>query len=541
MKKIFQTAGIVLLASLAASCIRHDIDNTYSRSRSVMEISASAASVVLDGNAPDAVALTVSWTPAYDYGDDFVMTYEYAVDVPTSKASALSEYEDDGIFTRSYTNQELQDMLTGHFGQSTSTRAQLRFNVTASYSGPRIVIPDMSTVVVDVKTFGPVQFAADKVWLGGSAAGSTPVELQSSNGTVYTWQGSLSAGKVNFPVEYGGDSNTIVPASGQDTAVTGEAQAAVAKEGAQDAGWLIAAADSYRVTLNFGTQTVTVIPTSQIFEVDKIFLGGSAAPAEETEVAPTLENPAVFAWHGELKAGNLYLPVLFEEATTLSIVPAGDVHEIADGQAVGFGQALTATAAGSRYWTIAADGVYRIVVDTDAKTISIWSPDTDPKNKTVSYNNTVAGINPYTQEVTELWMWGGFNANDHDADLKTGFQRQYTLQQSAANPYVFVYFGDTLPRKTGNYNSKNKETGDTSGAGWLTFLVSSIENNVYAYGSTAEAVRNSYTGTVAPALGQVETIVGGQSHNRYAYFVIPEGANYVEVDIEKNTVQFDKR
>ena len=119
--------------------------------------------------------------------------------------------------------------------------------------------------------------------------------------------------------------------------------------------------------------------------------------------------------------------------------------------------------------------------------------------------------------------------------------KKYTLQQSAANPYVFVYFGETLPRKTGNYNSKNKETGATFGAGWLTFLVSNIENNVYAYGSTAEAQRNSYTGTVEPALGESSTIVGGQSHNRYAYFVIPEGANYVEVDIDKMTVVFDKR
>ena len=284
-----------------------------------------------------------------------------------------------------------------------------------------------------------------------------------------------------------------------------------------------------------------MIPASQIFEVDKIYLGGSAAPDTEIEVEPTLENPAVYAYHGELKAGNLWLPVLFEEATTLSIVPEGSSHDLSDGLAAGFSQTLTATGTAGKYWTIPEDGIYRIVVDTDAKTITIWSPATDPKNKEVSYNNTVDGINPYTQEVTELWMWGGFNGNNHGSDLKTGFERQYTLKQSAANPYVFVYYGAELPRKSGNYNSKNQDTGETSGAAWLTFLVSSIENNVYAYGSTAAAVRNSYTGTVAPALGESTGIVGGQSHNRYAYFVIPEGANYVEVDIDQMTVVFDKR
>ena len=542
MKKVFIAMAAALLALGACTgCMKHNIDNSYSKSNSIMEITASAASIVLDESKPDDVALTVTWTPAFDYGDDYVMTYEYSIEVPTSKASALTEFEDDGVFTRSYTHKELQDMLTGHFAQETRKKGQLKFSIAATYSGPRVVLPDMSSVTIDVKTWGPVKFAADKIFIEGSALEGRPA--LAASGSVYTWQGSLSQGKFNLPIEYDGESNSIIPASGTDTAVSGDAQAAQAVEGASQVGWTIAAADNYRVTLNLAAQTVTVIPTSQIFEVEKIFLGGTAVPGEdEVEVAPTLENPAVYAYHGALKAGNLFLPVLFDEATTLSIVPAGDNHAISDGTPVSFGQALTAAAPITKYWTIEADGVYRIVVDTDAKTIIIYSPATDPKNKEVSYNNTVEGINPYTQEVTELWMWGGFNAAGKDADqAKAGFMKKYTLQQSAANPYVFVYFGETLPRKTGSYNSKNKETGATSGAGWLTFLVSNIENNVYAYGSTAEAQRNSYTGTVEPALGESSTIVGGQSHNRYAYFVIPEGANYVEVDIDKMTVVFDKR
>ena len=172
-------------------------------------------------------------------------------------------------------------------------------------------------------------------------------------------------------------------------------------------------------------------------------------------------------------------------------------------------------------------------MDTDAKTIKIYSPATDPKNKEVTFNNTVDKINPFTQEVTELWMWGGFNAMDKDSDLKAGFQRKYTLKQSLANPYVFVYFGEALPRKTGNYNSKNSVTGATSGAAWLTFLVTSLENNVYAFGSTADAKRNDHTGTVEPALGETVDGIGSQGDHRYSYFVIPEGANCVIVDISE--------
>lgn len=66
-------------------------------------------------------------------------------------------------------------------------------------------------------------------------------------------------------------------------------------------------------------------------------------------------------------------------------------------------------------------------------------------------------------------------------------------------------------------------------------------NNVYAYGSTADAKRNSKTGAVECTLGEKSTAVAGQSDNRYALFLIPEGANYVEVDIQNLTVLFDKR
>ena len=541
MKKII-IISLAVAAAVLMGCQRHQLDNEKSNSNLEMQISASVPSVVLDESRPDDVAVTVTWTPAHNYGDDFLMTYEYAVDVTTSKAAALKEYEDDGIFTRSYTHKDLQDMITGHFEVGTRKRCLLRFSVSATYSGPRVVIPDQSSVIIEVKTYGAYQFAADKVFISGTAIGANPVELAPKTSGVYVYQAPLSAGKFNFPIEFEGDNNLIVPATISDTAVSGEAQPAAVTGSDATASWIVDEADNYRVTLNFNNQTVTVVPTSQIFEVDKIYIAGTAVGDEQMEILPTLENSGVFAFRDELKAGNLYFPVEYEEAVNFAIVPGTDTHGIADGQAEAFGQALVSQT-GNKYWTIETDGVYRIVIDTDARTIAIYSATTDMPNKIVSYNNTVEGINPFAQEVKDLlWMWGGFNAAEKDADqAKAGFQKKWTLKQSLANPYVFVYKGEELPRKSGNYNSPNAETGATNGPAWLTFLVSNIENNVYAYGSTADAQRNHHTGTVEPALGETSTIVGGQSHNRYAYFVIPEGCNYVEVNIDAMTVVFDKR
>jgi len=547
MKNIFRTVPFLLagaaLCGVAASC-QQKIDNEYSRHNFSIKITASSEDIVLDESKPDETALTISWTPASEYGDDYTTTYLYTVEHATSTASGVKEYEDEGNFTRSYTNKELQDMLIGRFGQLTSTRSGLKFTITASFEGPRLIIPDEASVTVSVKTYGAKQFAADKVWLGGSVvAENVELTANAGNPALYVWQGNLKAGELNFPVVYGDESNLIVPATDGQTVTGTDAMDAKIVDATEGGGWQITTPDAYRVTLNFTTKTVAVVPVSSIIEIDKIYLAGTAAPAEETEVTKCLEKDGLYAFRGELKAGTLWFPIEFEQARTVAIVSKS---EFADGTAVPFSQTATSGAA-AKAWNIPADGTYRVVIDTEAKTVTIYSAATDLKNISVSYNNTEEKINPYTQEVTMLWMWGGGLGWDNDPGMKTGFQSKYTLKQSLADPAVFVYLGDAIPRKT-NVDANN-QTGENKGkaiTGHIQFFVSNIQNNVWAYGSSAAAKRNQYSGYVNCELGKTYDSVGGQSDNRYAYHIVPEGANCVIVTIDRNdntkaTVKFEQR
>ena len=217
MKNIFRTVSFLLvgaaLCSAAVSC-QQKIDNEYSRHNFSIEMRASSEAIVLDESKPDETALTISWTPAAEYGDDYTTTYLYTVEHTTSTASGVKEYEDEGNFTRSYTNKELQDMLIGRFGQLTSTRSGLKFTITASFEGPKLIIPDEASVMVSVKTYGAKQFAADKVWLGGSVvAENVELTANANNPALYVWQGNLKAGDLNFPVVFGDENNLIVPAA----------------------------------------------------------------------------------------------------------------------------------------------------------------------------------------------------------------------------------------------------------------------------------------------------------------------------------------
>ena len=508
MKTIYKISALAAASiALLSGCTR-EVDNSYSRFPSVMQMTASSQSVVLDESAPDEVALRIEWTAAADYGDDFIMTYKYEWNLTESKVSAKSEYEDMGIFVREYTNAELQEIMMTDFGYKTSTWGTMQFSATATYEGGnRIILPDQASVKVRVKTYGEKQFAAEKVYIGGTAVPEGRIEFvpSSGNASVYVWNGSLNAGRVNFPVIYGDEENVIIPAGGKDIAASGEAMEAAIADWTETApGWTVASSEPYRVTLNMDSRTVTIIPQSSILEFDKIYLGGTAA-VEGTIVTQTLENENLYAWYGPLGAGQLYFPVEFEGEKNSVFVPSANSTELHDGQADAFASASTASAAG-RCWTIPADGYYRIILNVETRTVTIYSEATDVKNKVILFKRTSGTANDNCQEeVTRLWIFG---ANVYYSGSKPKGE-PYVLEQSLANPRLFVYKGETL---------KDDK---------IKFLASDNWNNEYAFGSgsTRDMIAK-------PAIGDTYTpLYGGQGNNRYAWFQIPAGTNYIEVYI----------
>jgi len=539
--KYAKMLGSAVLVLLLASC-NQEIDNWLSRNHSDMQFSDIPEYIKLDEDHPDDVALNFSWCAAHDYGNDYITVYKYQFSVDGSAAEDIVEYEDDGKFSRSYTNAEMQQMLVEHFGQMTSSPCKVIITVTASFEGPQMKVPDVSTASFMVKTYGPKQFLADQIFVDGTAVANGRAELsKSDDDMVYTGTMHLKPGKINFPVIYADEQNAVGPLNADEAITTGDMPCVITDE-AKANSWVITEEDNYRVNINLRAKTVRILAAGALVEADQMFLAGSATGGEQIEVQQTLENENLYAWRGELKAGQLYIPLTFNDAQEMSIVPQdADNHAIADGTSASFALAQT-TKTNQRYWTIPADGTYRIVINVEEKTIIIYSPTTDLKNKTVSYNNTSIGKNPYTQEVVKLWMWGSFNSfaydtgsaencDDQEVKIAVGFQEAYTLKQSLANPNVFVYKGAILPRETATIGSDNPK-------GAVKFCVSNHHNNVYAYGSTADAKRNDHNGFVEVTNSTPQGLVEGQGDNRYAFFLLPENCNFVVVDIEKLTVTF---
>ena len=539
MNKISKALGmtaIIVVSALISSC-SENIDNLLSKNKSQIQLNPSGEYIKLDENNLEGTALTIDWNAAHDFGDEYITTYKYEFQLVGSKADVIKEYEDDGQFLRTYTNKELQDILVNHFGQTTSTVGNVLITVTASFEGPTLVVPDIATANLRIKTYGPKQFFAEKLFIAGTAVGDEKIEISANetNPGLYSWNGPLAPGLINFPIINADENNAIGPETTDTPIMTSDMDAVVSDE-SEAHSWIISEAGNYRITVNMNTHKVKIIEQGAVVEANQIFLAGSAVGTEQIELKQTLENENVYAWRGELMAGSLTIPLLYEGEQNMSIVPQNaNSHDINDGEPTAFGLATTVGTEGKRYWAIPAAGTYRIVVNTDEKTIAIYSTATDMKPKTVSWNNTTLSINPYTQEINVLYMYGTFNAFAHDNGVFTGFQEKFNLIQSAANPYIFVYKGDALP-----HESAKDERGNVI-KGSVKFCTDNQNNNVYAFGSTASAKRNDHNGYIEASLGKPETLVAGQSDNRYAYFIIPDECNYVEVNIDKLTVVFDKK
>ncbi len=536
--KIYKNFGLTftaILTLLFTSCTT-EIDNLFSRNHSEIQLEPSGEYIKLDESKADQTAFTLSWSPAHDFGNEYITTYKYKIQLIGSKADDIEEYEDESHFLRSYTNKEMQDILVNHFGLTTSTVGEVLFTITASFEGPRLIVPDIATATLHFKTYGPKQFAADHLYMGGTAVGSSDVELTCTDvaNKIYTYEGPLVAGSLNFPVTNADEHNAIGPEK-VDEATTLSEMPAIITDRSEAKSWKITEDNTYRVSVNLTKHTVKIIAAGAVVEADQLFLAGTAVGTGQIELGKTLENDNIYAWRGHLKGGSLYVPLTFEGEQQISIVPqVANSHDIEDGIIATFAQTNT-TNVNTRHWTIPSEGDYRIVLDKENKTIAIYSAATDLKPQNVSWNNTTLGINPYKQDVNVLYMYGTFNGFAYDAGSFTGYESKYNLIQSVANPCVFVYKGSALPR-----GSAKDERGN-SVVGSVKFTTDNKNNNVYAFGSTADAKRNEYNGYVNAVIGKSEGLKAGQSDNRYAYFIIPDGCNYVVVDINKLTVTFDKK
>lgn len=246
-----------------------------------------------------------------------------------------------------------------------------------------------------------------------------------------------------------------------------------------------------------------------IFDADKMTVAGTSLNAPE-ELNKTLENTNLYAWVGDLTAGELQIPVELD-GLTYYICPQGD-GTLKDGQP----EAVTMEET-PKSWNISEAGRYRVVINMQSKEVTIYSPETDLQPLKVTFRPNGVETNPETTlEVSDLYAYGG----------GTGWgAKKLNLVQSLADPQVFVYSGAVL-------------------AGDMKFCISNSftvegtsynQNNAYCF--TAPLKEDGSQQNVSVETNKLFQLNGGADRNtRNSYLKIPSKTNFIIFDLRNRTL-----
>lgn len=544
LKKSLKRLLFLTLASCFMVACSDDESVNSLDNRSSLVLTPSAYEIELKEDTPNEVALLLNWTEAEPISSDYYISYLYKLDLANNNFGTntmVREYIDDE-FSKSYTHKELQNLLVSKWKQQPGDLVTLQARIIGSVEGPKFVKPEISTISLKIKMYAEKAFMADHLFMSGTAVGYEDIEIRpmESRPKRYMAICDLTAGNINFPVVWKDENrvNTISPIEAEQQIGDDAMEAKI--KGAENAGhWVIPEEGRYRVIVDFEERTVSIGLASNYIEADKIYISGTCV-SQDLEMTRTIENENQYAFHAELNVGTIYFPILFNGQKDVAIAPeeAGDFN---DGAAMDITTMMTETASLGCHWNIETAGVYRIVVNIEKKKVTIYSQETDPKPKEVVW---VWNNNNITTSIDRVFIWGPYDgwASEPDKGSRgwdTGFTLAHSMEPSLADPYLFIYKGAELPRK----NSIKDKDGNAHPGG-LNFKVGPQSAGCYTFGSTADAIRSTYDGCIDIAESDYKKeqgLVEGQSHNRYAFFSVPVGVNYIELNIKNLTVVFDKK
>ncbi|MBE9598570.1 SusE domain-containing protein [Pedobacter sp. MC2016-24] len=233
-----------------------------------MELKVSSANIALDENNPAKDILTFNWAPARAQSDDHMVSYTTKLDVVGNNfgsSTAIMTYEDDGVFSKSFTSEQLQNWANQKWGIPANKAFTLEFRIVAEWAGgATFEAPEVRTIRVTVQPIKTVVFEADKVFVDGTAVpGPNGIEMPKTleNLNQYAFVLDLEPGELQIPVEFNGKKNYIAAADANTLLKDGTAVDVKMRE--TPFSWKIETAGKYRVVVNMQKATATIYSAAQ--------------------------------------------------------------------------------------------------------------------------------------------------------------------------------------------------------------------------------------------------------------------------------------
>ncbi|NDV59235.1 SusE domain-containing protein [Bacteroides sp. 519] len=258
MKKNRLTMFVAAI-SLLAACDNEikDIPKTEEK----LTLTPSATSIALDADNMQKEIITFNWTAAREMKGEYAVSYTTKLDLVGNNfgsSTVIMNYENDGDFSRGFTSAQLNNWANEKWKQKVNKPFTLEFRVVAEWEGgSTFEAPEVRTVTVEVQPIKVEVFAADHMYIDGSVVDiQTEMQQTVENESQYAWYGELTAGELQIPVDFEGDTYYIVPKDGKSILLDGQPQDVKMQE--TPISWNIPKDGNYRVVVNMEKTAITI-------------------------------------------------------------------------------------------------------------------------------------------------------------------------------------------------------------------------------------------------------------------------------------------
>ncbi|NDW10729.1 SusE domain-containing protein [Dysgonomonas sp. 520] len=262
VKFIYKILPLLFVGILLSACDNEikDIPKVQEK----LELKADSYDIVIDLDNPREYILNFEWTAAREAAGDNMVFYTSKLDVVGNNygtSTAIINAEEDGIFSRSFTSEQLYSWIVDRWKLPLTKPFQLEFRVVAQWEGgSTFEAPEVRNITINVAALKEEVPVPEKVTLSGSALDNATIEIEKTleNESKYAVLVNLKPGELVIPlvVSEGDKQYYLNPKDGEGTLQDGKAESVEQQD--KRVAWNIETAGEYRVIVDFENSEVTI-------------------------------------------------------------------------------------------------------------------------------------------------------------------------------------------------------------------------------------------------------------------------------------------
>lgn len=309
-RQLYSRIGLIAaILVLLSSCEQYD--EFKIAPAGPLALSATKSNIVLTQKEAATNGINFTWTTGTNQGTGASISYVLQIDKKgNSFANPVSFDMGKGVYAKSLTVEELNNLLLNTFGLGSNTEAQLDARVVATiYNTPETkdISAEYSFSVTPYQPVSKTLYLTGSASPNGSDAGKAIALTSQSDPTVFVYQGTLTDGDLKFITTQG----QLLPSYQKGT---DDMQLVYrTSESQPDDKFTINETAVYKITVSLLDLTIS-IKKMDLPAYSTIYMVGSSAPngwdiSNSTPLIQDSENPFLFTYSGVMQAGEFKFPV----------------------------------------------------------------------------------------------------------------------------------------------------------------------------------------------------------------------------------------